>query len=48
MEANKSDGVRRVQVIRRKNNCGTWKLTSGNSQTKQRNAKLKGLLSNYI
>jgi hypothetical protein len=37
-----------MKVIRRKNNCGTWKLTGGNSQTKQRNAKLKGLLSNYI
>jgi hypothetical protein len=33
-----------MKVIRRKNNCETWELTSGNSQTKQRNANLNGLL----
>ena len=33
-----------MKVIRGKNNCGTWELTSGNSQTKQRNANLNALL----
>jgi hypothetical protein len=37
-----------MKVIRRKNNCGTWELTSGNSQTKQRYANLNDLLQNYI
>jgi hypothetical protein len=30
-----------MKVIRRKNDCGTWEMTSGNSQTKQRNVNLK-------
>jgi hypothetical protein len=45
MEANKAmESTEYMKFIRRKNNCGTWELTSGNNHTKQRNANLNGLL----
>jgi hypothetical protein len=30
-----------MKVIRRKNNCGTWEMTSGNSGMEQKNSNLK-------